>query len=92
MYVQLHEIMKHLKVNVIIRDPYGRVVRHVTVEHTASSFLGRTIKFVSKMLSDFFRDFITHFARLYWNVRNVPKQTLSLAPITIYSYDNFEVP
>jgi len=38
MYVQLHEIMKHMKVNMQIRDPYGSVVRHVTVEHTASIF------------------------------------------------------
>ena len=38
MYVQLNEIMKHMKGNMQIRDPCGRVVHHVTVEHTASIF------------------------------------------------------
>jgi hypothetical protein len=38
MYVQLHEIMKHVKGNMQLHDSYARVLRHVTVEHTASIF------------------------------------------------------
>lgn len=36
LYVQLHEIMKHIKVNMQIHDSYARALQHVTVEHTAS--------------------------------------------------------
>jgi hypothetical protein len=36
LYVQLHEIMKHITVNMQLHDSYARVLRHVSLEHTAS--------------------------------------------------------